>query len=83
VAQEFLHKLRVDAPAEQERGEALASTSSALSAASGRLDGVPPENFEDEEDYWRAKRAIAQAGDLVVAEHGRRRERVAGGLSAE
>ena len=35
-------------------------------------EAVPLEAFGDEEDYWTASRAIAQAGSIVVRVHGRR-----------
>lgn len=54
--------------------EALGRINSDLSSASDRLMDVPVEAFADEEDYWRAVRAIAEAGGLVVREEGRRRE---------
>lgn len=53
--------------------EALDRINSDLISASDHFEEVPPEAFGDEEDYWTAKRAIARAGGLVVAEHGRRR----------
>ena len=47
-----------------------------LAEASEPLGDVDPEGFGVEEDYWRAKRAIAEAGGIVVAEQSRRRRAV-------
>ncbi len=64
--------------------EALGRINGALSEASDLLsEAVGLEAFEGEEDYWTASRAIAQAGGIVVAEHGRRREGGAGDRPAE
>lgn len=47
--------------------DALASVNRVLGSASNRLsEDVPLTAFADEEDYWRASRAIAEAGGLVV-----------------
>lgn len=52
---------------------ALSCVNDALSEAAERLGAVDSEHFGDEEDYRRAKRAISEAGGIVVREHGRRR----------
>ncbi len=52
---------------------ALACVNGALSEAIERLDAVDSESFGAKEDYWRAKRAISEAGGIVVREHCRRR----------
>ena len=55
--------------------EHLSRTNQALGVAIDLLDRVPPEAFGfGEEEYFRAKRAIAEAGGLMVAAQGRRRE---------
>ena len=47
--------------------EILGTVNGKLGGAIDLLDDVTPEAFGDEGDYWRAKRAIAEAGGLVVA----------------
>ena len=64
--------------------EALGRINGALSEASDLLSGSAGlEAFADEEAYWTVSRAIAQAGSIVVAEYGRRREGEAGDRPAE
>ena len=46
--------------------EILSAVNGRLGEAIERLDDVPPEAFGDEEDYFRAKTAIAEAGVLVA-----------------
>ena len=57
----------------------LSYVNGVLAEASERLGDVDPEGFGDEEDYWRAKRAVAEAGDIVAAEQSRRRREGGGG----
>lgn len=52
--------------------EALSDINSGLAAAVERLEFLQPERFEDEEDYWRARRAISEAGRIVAGEQSRR-----------
>ena len=47
--------------------EILGTVNARLGGAIDLLDDVPPEAFGDEGDYFRAKRAIAEAGGLVAA----------------
>lgn len=71
-------------PRQDRVGEALGRINGALSEASDLLsESVPLEAFEDEEDYWGASRAIAQAGGIVVREQGRRQKGSAGDRPAE
>ena len=61
-------------PPPRDRGlAALSYVNAALSEAADRLDTVDSEGFGDVEDYWWAKRAISEAGGIVVREHRRRR----------
>ena len=46
--------------------EILGTVNAKLGGAIDLLDDVPPEAFGDEGGYFRAKRAIAEAGGIVV-----------------
>ncbi len=46
--------------------EILSKVNGCLGEAIDRLDDVPPGGFGDEDDYFRAKGAIAEAGQLVA-----------------
>ena len=48
-------------------GKILGTVNAKLGGAIDLLDDVPPEAFGSEDDYFRAKGAIAEAGGLVVA----------------
>ena len=55
-----------DRRAAEPYAEILGTVNAKLGGAIDLLDDVPPEAFGDEGNYWRAKRAIAEAGGLVV-----------------
>ncbi len=46
--------------------EILSKVNECLGEAIDRLDEVPPETFGGEDDYYKAKGAIAEAGQLVA-----------------
>ncbi len=54
--------------------EILGTVNGQLGGAIELLDDVPPEAFGSEDDYFRAKAAIAEAGGLVVRAQARQVE---------
>ena len=56
-----------DRRAAEPYAEILGIVNAKLGGAIDLLDDVPPEAFGDRDRYFRAKRAIAEAGGLVVA----------------
>ncbi len=60
---------------ERNFSEILGKVNGRLGGAIDLLDDVPPGAFGDEEDYFRAKTAIADAGQIVAREERRLTER--------
>ncbi|MDP9480565.1 MAG: hypothetical protein M3R38_33710 [Actinomycetota bacterium] len=72
----FLNPSRLKKEAERDpSAEILSAVNGNLGESIDLLDGVPPEAFGSEDDYFKAKGAIAEAGQLVARAQQRLAER--------
>jgi hypothetical protein len=50
------------------KAEALDALDAALNAAADLTEALRPEDFRDEGQYWRMRRAVSEAGGIVASE---------------